>query len=210
MGFELFCATMIALLMGLVICFGGYRLFLVLLPIWGFFFGFALGAQTVQALFGIQFLATVTGWVVGFVVGAIFALASYLFYTVGVAVLAGSLGYALGAGFMYLIGLDFGLLVWLVGIVLGVVVAGVTIYFNIQKYVVIAATAIGGAGVIVGTLMFGMIGMTLAKFFKNPIRLALQDSPLWTIFFLVLAVAGIVVQIMTTRAWEMEPYENRI
>jgi len=53
MGFELFCATMIALLMGLVICFGGYRLFLVLLPIWGFFFGFALGAQTIQALFGI-------------------------------------------------------------------------------------------------------------------------------------------------------------
>jgi hypothetical protein len=210
MGFELFCATMIALLMGLVICFGGYRLFLVLLPIWGFFFGFALGAQTIQALFGIQFLATVTSWVVGFVVGALFALASYLFYVVGVAVLAGSLGYALGVGFMHLIGLDFSLLVWLVGIALGVVVVGVTIYFNIQKYVVIAATAIGGAGFIVGTLMFGMIGMTLAKFFKNPIRLALQDSPLWTIFFLVLAVAGIVVQIMTTRAWEMEPYENRI
>ncbi len=210
MGFELFCATMIALLMGLVICFGGYRLFLVLLPIWGFFFGFALGAQTIQALFGIQFLATVTSWVVGFVVGATFALLSYLFYVVGVAVLAGSLGYALGAGFMHLIGLDFGLLVWLVGIALGVVVVGVTIYFNIQKYVVIATTAIGGAGFIVGTLMFGMIGMTLAKFFENPIRLALQDSPLWTIFFLVLAVAGIVVQIMTTRAWEMEPYENRI
>ena len=210
MGFELFCATMIALLLGLVICFGGYRLFLVLLPIWGFFFGFALGAQTIQALFGIQFLATVTSWVVGFVVGALFALASYLFYVVGVAVLAGSLGYALGAGFMHLIGLDFSLLVWLVGIALGVVVVGVTIYFNIQKYVVIAATAIGGAGVIVGTLMFGMIGMTLAKFFENPIRLALQDSPLWTIFFLILAVAGIVVQIMTTRGWEMEPYENRI
>ena len=210
MGFEFFCTTIIALLMGLVICFGGYRLFLVLLPIWGFFFGFALGAQTIQALFGIQFLATVTSWVVGFVVGAIFALASYLFYVVGVAVLAGSLGYALGASFMHLIGLDFGLLVWLVGIVLGFVVAGVTIYFDIQKYVVIAATAIGGAGAIVGTLMFGIIGMTLAKFFENPIRLALQDSPLWTIFFLILAVAGIVVQIMTTQAWEMEPYENRI
>jgi len=112
---ELLCATLIALLMGLAICFGGYRLFLFLLPIWGFFFGFALGAETMQALFGVGFLATVTSWVVGFIVAAIFALLSYLFYAVGVALVAGSLGYALGAGFMNLINLDWNWLVWLVG-----------------------------------------------------------------------------------------------
>jgi len=44
MGFELLCATMIGLLFGAVICFGGYRFFLILLPFWGFFFGFGLGA----------------------------------------------------------------------------------------------------------------------------------------------------------------------
>lgn len=210
MGFELFCATLIALLVGLAICFGGYRLFLVLLPIWGFFFGFALGAETMQALFGAGFLATVTSWVVGFIVAAIFALLSYLFYAVGVALVAGSLGYAMGAGFMNLIGLDWNWLVWLVGIAVGIVVVIVTFYFNLQRYVIIAATAIGGAAAIVGTLMFGVIGMTLAKFFENPIRNALQDSWLWALFFLVLAVVGIAVQIMTTRAYEIEPYENRI
>ena len=210
MGFELFCATLIALLVGLVICFGGYRLFLILLPVWGFFFGFALGAETMQALFGMGFLATVTSWVVGFVVAAVFALLSYLFYAVGVALLAGSLGYALGAGFMNLIGLDWNWLVWLVGIAVGIVAVIVTFYFNLQKYVIIGATAIGGAAAIVGTLMFGVIGMTLAKFFENPIRNALSDSPLWAIFFLVMAVAGIAVQIMTTRTYEIEPYENRI
>lgn len=210
MGFELFCGSMIALLLGLVICFGGYRLFLFLLPIWGFFFGFALGAQTLQALFGQGFLATTSSWVVGFFIGAIFGLLSYLFYVVGVGILAGSLGYALGAGFMNLIGIDWGLLVWIVGIVVAVVAIAVTFYFNLQKYVIIVATAIGGAGVIVGTLMFGITGVALAKFFENPIRFALQDSPLWTIVFLVVAIAGIAWQIMTTRAWEMEPYENRI
>ena len=210
MGFELFCSTLIALLLGLVICFGGYRLFLFLLPIWGFFFGFALGAQTMQALFGVQFAATVTSWVVGFVVGAVFALLAYLFYAIAVAILAGSIGYALGAGFMHLIGLNFGLVVWLVGIAVGVVVIIATFYFNLQKYVIIAATAIGGAGVIVGTLMFGVIGVAVAKLFENPIRLALQNSPIWTIIFLILAVAGIVLQITHTRDWEMEPYENRI
>jgi hypothetical protein len=210
MGFELFCATLIALLLGMVLCFGGYRLFLILLPIWGFFFGFALGVETMQALFGQGFLSTVTSWVVGFAVAAVFGLLSYLFYAVGVALLAGSLGYALGAGFMNLIGLDWNWLVWLVGIAVGVVAVIVTFYFNLQKYAIIAATAIGGAAVIVGTLMFGYVGMTLASFFENPIRTALEDRPLWTIIFLILAAAGIVWQIMTTRTYVIEPYENRI
>jgi hypothetical protein len=210
MGFELFCASMIALILGLIICFGGYRLFLFLLPIWGFFFGFALGAQSMQALFGMGFLSTVTSWVVGFFVGALFGLLAYLFYAVGVALLAGSLGYALGAGFMNLIGLDWNWLVWLVGIIVAVIAVVVTFYFNLQKYVIIATTAIGGAGVIVGTLIFGYAGMALAKFFENPIRYALQDRPIWTIIFLILAAAGIALQIMMTRTWAIEPYENRI
>ena len=210
MGFEVLCATLIALFLGLVVAFAGYRLFLTLLPIWGFFFGFALGAQSLQLLFGVGFLATVTSWVVGFFVGAIFAVLSYLFFAFAVAVMAGSLGYALGAGFMGLIGVDWNWLVWLVGIVVAVIVIIATFWFSLQKYAIIVATAVGGAGTIVGTLMFGYIGMTLAKFVENPIRFALNDSPLWTIVFLVLVVLGIAAQIYSTRSFEIEAYENRI
>ncbi len=210
MGFETLCVTLIALLVGLAICFNGYRWFLILLPIWGFFWGFALGAQTLQAVFGIGFLATVTSWVAGFIVGAVFAVLSYLFYLVAVALMAGSLGYALGVGIMGLIGFDFGLITWLVGIVLAIIVAAVTIYFNLYKYVIIVTTAIGGAGTVVITLMFGYAGLTLAHLAQNPIRFALQGSPLWTILFLVLAVLGIASQLATSRAFELEAYENRI
>ena len=210
MGFEVLCATLIALFLGLVVAFAGYRLFLTLLPIWGFFFGFALGAQSLQLLFGVGFLATVTSWVVGFFVGAIFAVLSYLFFAFAVAVMAGSLGYALGAGFMGLIGVDWNWLVWLVGMVVAVIVIIVTFWFSLQKYAIILATAVGGAGVIVGTLMFGYIGMALAKFVDNPIRFALNDSPLWTIVFLVLVVLGVAAQIYSTRAFEIEAYENRL
>ena len=56
----LLCVGLVGLLFATAVTFGGYRLFLVLLPIWGFFFGFGLGAQTVQALFGDGFLATTT------------------------------------------------------------------------------------------------------------------------------------------------------
>ena len=74
------CAGLIGILFGLALCFAGYRLFLFLLPVWGFVFGLALGAQTIQALLGQAFLATVTSWVVGLIVGVVFAVLSYLFY----------------------------------------------------------------------------------------------------------------------------------
>ncbi len=57
--FTLACAALIAYLFGLAMTFAGYKFFLILLPVWGFFFGFFLGAQSMQALFGTGFLATV-------------------------------------------------------------------------------------------------------------------------------------------------------
>src|SRR5512136_75246 len=95
---SLACAGLIGILFGLVLCFAGYRLFIILLPIWGFVFGLAFGVQSIQLLFGVGFLATVTSWVVGIIVGAIFAILSYLFYTLAVAIIAGSLGYGLAVG----------------------------------------------------------------------------------------------------------------
>ena len=210
MGFSVFCGTLIALFLGLIICFSGYRLFLMLLPIWGFFFGFALGAETLQLLFGAGFLATITGWVVGFIVGAIFAVLSYLFYAFAIAIIAGSLGYALGAGFMQLINIEWGWLVWLVGIVMAVIAIIVTFRFNLQKYVIIVTTSLGGAGIVVGTLTFGIVGMSVAQFFENPIQAVIGESWLWALFFLVLAGLGIAAQIYANRAFEIEAYENRI
>src|SRR5215471_6186241 len=152
--FALMIGGMIALFFGSVVLFGGYRFFMFLIPVLGFFFGFALGAQTVEALFGDGFLATVTGWVVGFGVGVIFALLSYLFYFAAVGLIGGALGYFLGVGLLEAIGLNFGFLVWLVGIVAGIVVAAAILIFNVQKWLVIAATSVLGAGVIVGTFLF--------------------------------------------------------
>ena len=57
------------------------------------------------------------------------------------------------------------------------------------------ATGVIGAGVTIGTLMFGAAGMTLAKFADNPIRSMLSGSPIWAILFIVLAIAGIVLQL---------------
>jgi hypothetical protein len=205
--FALAVGGMIALFFGSVLLFGGYRFFMFLLPIWGFFFGFGLGAQTVQALFGQAFLSTATSWVVGFVVALIFALLAYLFYFMAVGLVAGGLGYALAVGLLEAIGLDFGLIVWTVGIVVGVVLAVAVLALNVQKWVVIAATAILGAGVIVGTFLF-LFGGPEMQLVQNPVRMALQASPFWAIGFVVLAVLGAVAQYESTRRVEIQTYNR--
>jgi hypothetical protein len=210
MGFELFCATMIGLLFGAVICFGGYRFFLFLLPIWGFFFGFGMGAQTVQAFFGDAFFATVTSWVVGFVLALAFAVFSYLFYFFAVALIGASLGYGVVVAIMGAIGFPFGLITWLVAIAAAFVMGFITIRFNLAKYVIVIATALGGAGLAIGTLVLGVEGVSLAQASVDPIRTMLQGSPFWTIVFLLMAGAGIFVQLAAGRSYTLQAYDNRI
>ena len=208
MGFELFCMSMIALLIGLAVTFGGYRFFLILLPIWAFFFGFGLGAETLQVIFGVGFLATVTSWVVGFIVGAAFAVLSYLFYIVAVALLAGSFGYGLAVALLTAIGLNFGFFVWLIGIVAGIIVAAVVLIFNIQKYAIIVITALGGTGAIIFTLLAMFGNLTPAEVMLNPVMTAISNSFWWLLFYLVLAIAGIVVQFGANRSYELESYNR--
>lgn len=210
MNFELFCMALIALFVGMAVCFSGYRWFVILLPIFGFVFGFGLGLDTMQSLFSTGMLATVTGWVVGFIVGLIFAVLSYLFYFVGVVLMGAGLGYAVGVGFMGLIGIDPGFLSWIVGVILGVVFGIATIALNLQKWIIVAATAVGGAAVIIGTFLmtFGVIPMT--TFGSGAVKAAIADSWFWLIGFLVLAALGFAAQAYTARSYQIEAYDNRV
>jgi len=201
------CAGVIGMLFGTVLTLTGYRFFIFLLPIWGFFFGLVLGAQTVQVLFGDEFLSTITSWVVGFITGSIFALLSYLFYAIAVAVISGSLGYLATIGLLTWIGMDYGLIVWLLGVVVAVITALVTIGFNLQKYVVIVATSLLGAGTIFGTML--LIFNPGLMLLENPVRLLLSTSTFLLILFFLVAGLGIFIQFATTRTFEVEVY-NRI
>jgi hypothetical protein len=207
--FALALTGLLTLFLGYVLAFAGYRFFAVLLPIFGFLFGFGFGAQMIQALFGGGFLSTLTSWVVGLFFAVAFAAFSYLFYLVAVAIIAYAAGYALGVGVLQALGLDFGFLVWVVGVVLGLAVAGAALALNVQKYVVIAATALLGAGLVVGTFLFLFGGLPPAETVANPVRAALQGSPLWLLAFLLVAVLGAVAQFRTTRGWEARTY-NRL
>jgi hypothetical protein len=204
--FAMACGGLIASLFGALMCFFGYRLFLILLPIWGFFFGLVLGAQSMQALFGTGFLAEITSWVVGFVVGLLFAGLSYLFYFFAVAIIAGSLGYIATVGILLAIGMNMNFLTWLIGIIVAVALAFVTLRFNLAKWVIIIATAFAGAAVAFGA--FFVMFFPHAQLLENPIRAFLNNSPLLMILAIVVAVAGIVFQFRSTKSYTVVTYDN--
>jgi len=208
MTFESLCVTLIALAFGVAVAFRGYRFFLILLPILGFVIGFTLGAQTLQAIFDVGFLTTVTSWVVGFLFGLMFGVLSYLFYFVGVALLSFGLGYAIGAGFMGLIGFDLDLLSWIVGMVAGVALALVVIFFNVQKWIIVAITGFFGSAAIVGSLMLVLGIVSIEDLGTNAVGKAIEDSFLWLIFYMVIAILGIVSQIGLSQTVELEPPES--
>jgi hypothetical protein len=206
--FGTMLASIIVLFFGFVLAFSGYRFFLILLPIWGFFFGFGFGAQTIQAIFGEGFLTTVTSWVVGFVFAAAFALLSYLFYFFAVALVSGALGYALGVGLMEAIGFDFGFFTWLVGLVAAIAVAAAVLVLNIQKWVIIFSTALLGSGVIVGTFLALFGGLPTSELVQNPVRHALENSWFLTLVFIIIAAIGAAVQYQMSRSWTVESYNR--
>jgi hypothetical protein len=211
MTFTLLCMALIALVFGLMVVFGGYRLFLILLPIWGFFGGFLVGSQAIYFIFGDAFLGTITGWVVGFFVGLLFAVLSYLFYLVAVAVISFTAGYAATiAVLQWLFNFDdAGFVAWLIGVVVGVVLAFVVIRFNWQKYAIIIITAFGGTAAIIYTLLATFYGVSVISLIGNPVALAVDNSWLWFIFFVVVAGTGIYFQIVANRSFEVETY-NRV
>lgn len=209
MSFQLICAIVLGLVIGALALVAGYRLFLVLLPIWGFFAGFAVGAHATALLFGDGFLATVTGWIIGFVSGIIFAVLSYLIYIVGVALLSAAFGYFLAAGIMLLF-IDPGFIVTLVGLAGAVVMAFVVLRFNIQKPAVELITAFGGATAVLTGVLLILGTITLESLGANPVRQVLDAGVIWLIAWLILGFVGFGIQINSNRTYVIEPPENKI
>jgi hypothetical protein len=213
MTFELLCAVLIALLIGVAMVFNGYRWFLILLPLFGFVFGFGLGAQTMQAIFNQTMFATVASWVVGLIVGVVFAVLSYFFYLIGVALFAGAIGYGVALAILQAIGLSLNFVTWLIGIVAAVALAFVVLKFNVQKYVIIIGTSIAGAGVIIASTIYAfsptLQKALIAEYTAGSVKLAISQSFWWWLVFILLVGAGIYTQIVTTRSFVLAVDEKK-
>ncbi len=183
-----------AVLAGLLFCFRGYLAMRVVIPIWGAFAGFMLGAGAVANITDEGFLASVLGWIVGGVVGLLFAAFAYLYYAVAVVISLGAIGFAIGTGVMTAIGVTWSWMIVLVGVAVGLILAILAIVGDLPMTLLVALTALGGAsGVVTGLLLlFGVI--TVGDFQSEATTQALQDDWWWFAIYAGLAVAGMIAQ----------------
>lgn len=215
MSIEGLIVGIIAILVGLGLCFAGLKYFLLLLPVWGAIVGFVIGSNMMHHLFDSEpFLAGTTGIIVGIVVAVAFAVLSYLYYYFAVIVAGGAIGYLLGIGIMGIFGLD-GVVAWIVGLIVAVVFAIAFIQLAMPIWLAIWATAIGGASAIITGLAV-LVGTVTVADLNYGFLTALWNAPgvgiIWIGAGIVLAIAGVFAQLKmigeAAQAISKQQYQN--
>src|SRR4029078_7259196 len=108
---------LLAIIAGGAMLFAGQFVLRLVLPLWGFFAGFAFGAGLFAELADERFLGTVLGWVLGLVFAVVFAVLAHLFYYVAIVLAMATFGFAIGSGLVVALGIDWNWLAVLAGLV---------------------------------------------------------------------------------------------
>ena len=177
----------LAIAAGALFCFAGFLAFRLVIPLWGAFVGFALGAGIVATAGDHGFLRTGLSWLVGLAVALVFALLAYFFYEVAVVLAMGSIGVALGV--------DWTWAVALVAVALGLLLAVIAIVANLPMILLVVLSAAGGASAVVTGLMLLTGAIDTADFDHERVTADAANDWWWYAIYAVLAVAGLVVQL---------------
>ncbi len=187
-------AAMLSIAFGLLNCFFGYRLFKVLLGIYGFVLGAAGGFALAGSVTAGQTLWLLAGMVVGGLVGAagmvlLYLLGVFVVGAVAGALLASLLGAALNVN-----------LPPMVVLVVAIAVGGVAL--ALQRTMIVLSTAFSGAWGVVGGMVSLLTGR--AALLLNPLNRpgawhrAGLPLLLVLLLWLALGIAGAAVQFRTT------------
>src|SRR6478609_5899973 len=163
-----------AIIAGGAMLLAGQFVLRLVIPIWGFFAGFAFGAGIVAELADEHFLGTVLGWALGMIFAVIFAVLAYFFYWFGIVIAMGAAGFAIGSG-----------------IVLGLVSA----FTNVPMIVLVLIGSIAGAVGVTGGLMLLVGSLNSSDFTEGDFTNRVSDSFGWSLLLLLLAIMGIVIQL---------------
>lgn len=191
---------LVVLLLGLGVCFFGLQMWFIMLPIFGAISGFFIGATGVASLFGGGFLGNALGFIAGLVVALVFAVLAYFFWYFGAILAAGSVGALIGSGLMEAIGINLGVIVWIVAIVVGVVFALGALLLNLPVYIVLVNSALGGAAAAVTGLLLMIDRVNFSELGAGPAWATGRLEWLWTLAWIVVAVAGMLFQLRTLDA----------
>jgi hypothetical protein len=194
-----------AIVIGGVFCFWGYFAMRLVIPIWGFFAGFMLGAGATSFFDDSEFLSTVLGWVLGFFVGLLFAVLAYLFYEIAVVLAFASIGFTLGSALMTALNIDWNWFVILAGVALGIVFGIVAVVTELPMVLLVVFSTIAGALAITAGLMLVFNAIDTKDWSSTAVVDLIDDDWWWWVIAFALAIAGLVAQmsVITRMRWSM-------
>jgi hypothetical protein len=183
-----------AIAIGAAFCFGGWLMMRIIIPIWGAFAGFMLGAGLVASFWDEGFLSTATGWLIGLAFAILFGAIAYLFYEVAVVLAMAAIGFSLATHLLVAIGVTWSWVIVLAGVALATVLAVLALAGNMPMVILVVLSAFAGAGTIVSGLMllFGVVDLDTLTVATTE---RLDDDWWWYATYLGLAVFGIVTQV---------------
>jgi hypothetical protein len=185
-------AAIILILGGLLACLAGYRVFRVVLGIYGFILGALVASSAMGTDHTMWMLLAALG---GGIVGALILIAAYF---VGVALIGAGIG-ALAANVIWAaLGREPGLIPIIILSILGALAA-----LALQRYVIIVATAFGGAQTAIVGAAALMGSRAAAEAGSRGVYRVYPLDPLpntrWDLLaWLVLGLLGVLVQLAVT------------
>lgn len=191
-------------LIGLGVCFFGLRYWFIMLPIFGAVTGFFVGARVVQEVFGTGFLSTGVSWIIGIIVGLVFALLSWFVWYAGAIIMAGAVGASLFSGILHAIfDNPWGIMLFIVALIGAIIFAAIALFLNLPIYIVIVNSALGGAALAVAGVLV-LIGTVTVTELSTGAAVALADEVrfqgagiLWYIVWIILAILGMLFQVQS-------------
>ena len=189
---------LIAVAAGALFCFRGARAFHIIIPAWGAFVGFTLGAGLVGSITGTGFLRTGLAWLVGLGLAVCFALLAYFFFEVAVVLAMGSIGFALGASLVAALGISWTWVIVLTGVALGGLLAVAALIVDLPMILLVILSAMGGASAIVTGLMLLVGEVTTRQFTDAAVTARVDHIMWWYLLYVTLVVAGSVAQLWAT------------
>lgn len=185
---------LLGIVAGVAMLFAGQFVLRFVLPIWGFFAGFAFGAGLFAGLADERFLGTVLGWVTGLFFAVVFAVFAYLYYAVAVVLAMTAFGFAIGSGLVVALGIDWNWVAVLVGVAVGAILALASVLGNMPMIVLAVVSSVAGAVSVVAGVMLLVGSLDSADLTRSAVAHTIQDSWGWYLMALVLAVVGIIAQ----------------
>ncbi|MBN1351382.1 DUF4203 domain-containing protein [candidate division KSB1 bacterium] len=186
--------ALIFILAGVLNAIAGYRLFRILLAIWGFILGFAL----VSAIFSYLALENDYTTFIGSLIGGILgAVALYSFYKIGVFIIGAFLGY-LFVNFLVSAGSveANAIISIIVGCIFGILALA------LERPMIILSTAFAGSWqIVVGGAFYLGTEFEILKYFSNPSLIKYnQDLFFWwmLVVWIVLGIVGTAIQFKYT------------